>query len=154
VDDLLDLPMLAFRIAGIYESVELIIDEVWGFPNEISYGGGYGAKGILTICAGDYSVSSNLYFTTGELYRFFNELTRCYETLSGTATLDNTDNTLNLKCEFNKRGHVFISGRFQADPAIKNILLFEFTTDQTHIKGNLFKLEAIYRLFGDEKGKR
>ena len=54
---MIDLPMLAFRMTGIDEVIELTIDEVFGFPTETSYGGGYGVKGILTIRAGEYSAS-------------------------------------------------------------------------------------------------
>lgn len=79
--------MLAFRITSIDEYIELLIDEVWGFPNETSYGGGYGAKGNHNIRARGYSVSAQHYFTTGELYRFLLELKCCYDTLSGISSL-------------------------------------------------------------------
>jgi hypothetical protein len=52
----LPLPMLAFKLEGMDDSIELTIDEVWGYPNETSYGGGYGAKGNLSIRAGEYMV--------------------------------------------------------------------------------------------------
>ena len=49
---MLEFPMLAFRMTGMDELIKLTIDEVLGFPNETSYGGGYGARGILTLHAG------------------------------------------------------------------------------------------------------
>ena len=151
---MINLPMLAFKMTGIGEYIELNIEEVYGFPHETSYGGGYGAKGILTIHVDNYSVSANHYFTTGELYRFLKELNLCYKKLSGTAVLENTEHELKLKCEFNKYGHVFISGEFQANIMINNILSFEIKTDQTQIKDSINNLELVYEIFGDEKGKK
>ena len=151
---MLDLPMLAFRMTGTDELIELTIDEVWGFPNETSYGGGYGAKGILTIRAGEYSVSALHYFTTGELYRFLQALKQGYDTLSGVAVLENTERELELKCEFNKLGHVIATGNFQANPAINNVLSFELKTDQTQVKDSISNLQAVYEVFGDNVGNR
>jgi len=149
-----NLPMLAFRMTGIDELIELTIDEVWGFPNETSYGGGYGAKGILSIRAGDYFVSAAHYFTTGELYWFLIALKQGYDTLSGEAVLENTERELELKCEFNKLGHVIASGKFQAIPSVNNILSFTIKTDQTQVKDSIANLQTVYEIFGDNKGKR
>ena len=151
---LFELPMPAFKIKGIDEYIELTIGEIWGFPNETSYGGGYGAKGILSIRAGKYSVAAVHYFTTGELYDFFKALEKCYETVSGAAVLENTERELELKCEFNKLGHVIVSGTFQANPSVNNMLSFEIITEQTQIKDTLAELKNIYETFGDTKGKR
>ena len=151
---MLDLPMLAFRMAGIDELIELTIDEIWGFPNETSYGGGYGAKGNLTIHAGAYFVSAAHYFTTGELYRFFNALKLGYDTLSGEAVLENTERELELKCAFTKLGHVIASGTFQANSVANNVLTFEIKTDQTQIKNSISNLQAVYEIFGGNTGKR
>lgn len=149
-----ELPTLAFRMAGIDEYIELSIDEVYGFPNDTSYGGGYGAKGTLNICAGEYVVTAQHYFTTGELFCFSIQLRRCYDALNGTAVLENTERELELKCEFTRLGHVIITGIFQANPCVKNILEFEIKTDQTQIKETLASLKRIFDMFGDERGKR
>ena len=151
---ILNLPMLAFRMTGMDELIELTIDEVWGFPNVTSYGGGYGAKGMLSIRAGAYAVSAEHCFTTGELYTFFIALKQGYNTLSGEAVLENTERELELQCVFNKRGQVIVSGRFQADPSINNVLSFEIKTDQTQVKDSISSLQAIYEVFGDHQGKR
>lgn len=151
---MLDLPMLAFRMTGIEEYIELSIDEVYGFPNQTSYGGGYGAKGVLSIQAGEYIVSAIHYFTTGELYRWFNALKQCYDTFSGIAVLENTERELELKCEFNKLGQVFVSGTFQANPSVNNTLSFEIKTDQTQVKDSIANLKTVYEIFGDNKGKK
>jgi hypothetical protein len=146
------LPMVAFQIKGNGDSIELTMDEVFGFPKEESYGGGYGAKGVLSIRAGAYSVTDAHYFTTGELYRFYLALKECYDLLDGEAVLENVDRELTLKCVFNKNGHVYVSGEFQAKPAVANILIFEFRTDQTQIKSTLSALKAVYKEFGGQHG--
>ena len=82
----LPLPFLAFKLDGMDDSIELTIDEVWGYPNETSYGGGYGAKGKLSIRAGEYMINNAThYFTTGELYNFLQQMEHCYEALDGVA---------------------------------------------------------------------
>lgn len=146
-------PMLAFKIDGSSdEYINMTIDEILGFPNALSYGGGYGAKGILNIRTGAYFVSAIHYFTTGELYRFSLELEKCYRRLNGIAILENVDRELELKCEFNKLGHVIVSGNFQADSSVNNILHFEIKTDQTQIKDTMSNLRTVYELFGNERG--
>ncbi|SMC35962.1 hypothetical protein SAMN02745168_0448 [Papillibacter cinnamivorans DSM 12816] len=145
--------MLAFKLEGNDCYIELTIEEVWGYPNETSYGGGYGAKGQLTIKAGEYSVdNATHYFTTGELYRFMQELQQCYNKLEGEIYLDNTEHELDLKCTFNRKGHVVINGRFQSRPDIQTFLIFELRTDQTQIPAAIFALKRVAEIFGDDKG--
>ena len=149
----LPLPMLAFKLEGMDDSIELTIDEVWGYPNETSYGGGYGAKGNLSIRAGEYMVvNATHYFTKGELYSFLQQMKYCYEVLDGFATLDNTDRELDLKCTFNKKGHVLIEGHFQKDPSINNKLTFELRSDQTQAAATISSLKAVAEIFSDNKG--
>ncbi len=52
------LPMLAFKLEGMDNFIELTIDEVWGYPNETSYAGGYSAKGNLSVHAGAFAINS------------------------------------------------------------------------------------------------
>lgn len=148
----MDLPMLAFKINGTSEYIELYIDEVFGFPNELSYGGGYGARGRITIVAGNYNVKSTHYFTTGELYVFSQQLIECYQNVKGTCVLKNTEYELEMQCEFDKLGHVKISGKFQKYQHVNNILLFEIGTDQTQIKEVIEQLEKVIKYFGDNNG--
>lgn len=149
---MLQLPMLAFVMTGIDSSIQLTIEEVFGYPDETSYGGGYGAKGTLDIKSGGFTANAFHYFTTGELYTFYQQLQGCYDSLTGIATLKNTERELELQCEFNKFGHVIITGSFQSSPTEKNILQFEIKSDQTQVKDTLLQLKAVYDVFGDNKG--
>lgn len=149
---MLQLPMLAFLMTGMDGSIQLTIEEVFGYPNKTSYGGGYGANGKLTIQSGGFSANATHYFTTGELYSFYQQIQDCYNQLMGIAILENTERELELQCEFNKFGHVIVMGSFQANPHEKNILHFEIKSDQTQMKDTLSQLKSIYEVFGDNKG--
>ena len=150
---MLSLPMLAFKMESLEDFVELTIDEVWGYPHETNYGGGYAAKGTLSIHIGEYAVNNAIhYFTTGELFEFLQQLQQCYKTLDGTAVLKNTERELALTCLFNRRGHVLVEGSFQSNPALKNTLSFEFSADQTQIPKVLSSLSNVASIFGGNTG--
>lgn len=149
---MIELPIIAFRLDGYDEHICLDIYEVYGFPNEIAYGGGYGVKGLIDICVGSFSVHANHYFTTGELYNFSCQLQKCYDSISGEAVLTNTEHELSLKIIFNKTGKVVIFGEFQECLGSATKLSFEMGTDQTAILSVLRELKNVYNLFGDEEG--
>jgi len=88
------------------------------------------------------------------LHRFFIALKQCHDTLSGEAVLENMARELELKCAFNKLSHVIVSGTFQANPSINNVLSFVIETDQTQINESISSLKAVYKVFGGNKGKR
>ena len=148
----MDFPISVFNITGNNGHIKLSIEEVYGFPDEISYGGGYGARGILDIKAGNYSVVSQHSFTTGELYDFYTQLNKCYEDLSGTCILRNVERELNLVLEFKKTGSVIIHGDFQETVNYENKLYFEFDSDQSCISLLIKQLLNIQKLFGDKNG--
>ncbi len=151
---MLKLPIPIFSLSGLDGCIELTMNEVWGFPDQTSFGGGYDAEGTLTIRAGAYSVSAACSFTTGELYRFSVSLQQCYDTLTGAAVLENTEQALALACEFDRLGHVVASGCFQAIPSANNRLTFEIHTDQTQVKEILSQLQTVFTVFGGNTGKR
>jgi len=146
----MDLPMIAFELEGENGSVSLEISEVFGFPDETAYGGGYGACGRLEIHAGNCTVSTTHYFTTGELNCFEKELEHCYAPLHGEATLyNNTEFQLELALTFDKLGHVVIVGRYSEQLSGTNTLDFEIATDQTYIPKALSQLRRVAAVFGD-----
>jgi len=139
-------------MTGIGEAIELTIDEVFDFPQRTSWRGGYDAKGTLKIRAGGLSAHGALWVSTGELYRFFVELQKCYDSVGGIARFASTEKEFEMSCEFNRLGHVDIRGRYQECSYIDNTLIFQIKTDQTQVRESLRQLKSIYRLFGDEKG--
>ena len=117
-----ELPITAFQLNGYGEYICLTITDVFGFPNRTSYGGGYSVKGNIKILVGGYSVNSQHYFTTGELYKFYNDLSYCYNNLTGIAELPNTEQELTLltlSVIFNKTGHVSIKGSYHENLRFK-----------------------------------
>jgi len=149
----IELPLSAFKLKCYdNEYLCLTIDEVFGFPNVIAYGGGYGARGNLDIQVGPYNVHPVHCFTTGELYTFYCQLQKCYDSLSGVAILTNTEQELELKLMFNKSGKIRVIGEFQARPDVSNRLCFEMFTDQTFICEVLADLRKVHQTFGSTKG--
>jgi hypothetical protein len=150
---MINLPIFAFRLDnGENEYIKLQIAEVYGFPDEIAYGGGYGAKGILEIQVGSYKVCANHYFTTGELYNFYCQLQKSYDNIFGEAILQNIERELQLQILFDKTGKVLVLGEFQARPDMRTKLCFELHSDQSVIGIMLKDLKYICQVFGDVNG--
>ena len=148
-----ELPIAAFQLHGYNnEHICLNISQVYGFPDEISYGGGYFVKGNLDICVGSYSVLAEHSFTTGQLYNFYCQLQKCYDTISGKAVLENVEGELELELTFQKTGKVLAAGMFQERPDVDTRLRFEMITDQAAIASVLRELKNVYNTFGDENG--
>lgn len=151
----MEYPIKAFEIKGLSnEHIKLEITEVFGFPDETSFRGGYDIKCNLEIVSGNYGIrTDNYYSSTGALYNFYNELSKCYNDLKGLATykLNYPENDFDLNIKFDKLG-VAISGKYQDDPVVKNILNFEFTSDQSYFKEVICDLKKIVLRFGNNRG--
>ncbi|PKM63226.1 MAG: hypothetical protein CVU97_01460 [Firmicutes bacterium HGW-Firmicutes-21] len=107
----MELPMRALLLNGDDGSIELIICTI--FMDGTGFEGGYDVWGLINIKANSYSVNkSEYYFTTGALYRFYKQLERCYKEIKGIACYETIDNDFLLKAEFQKNGHVTLSGHY------------------------------------------
>lgn len=148
-----DLPIKAFSFDGLDGSIEIYIEEVFGYPDQTSIDGGYDLKGYINIKANCYSVTNGeLWFSSGGLYRFKNQLESCYKFIKGNAHLKTFEHEFSLEAEFKRNGHVIISGRYKQRPDVENELLFEITSDQTQVAQTLIDLKNIEKLFGDDTG--
>lgn len=151
----MDYPIKVFEIKGFSgERIILEITEVFGFPDETSFRGGYDVQCDLEISCGPYSIRTNRYYSsTGALYNFYNELLRCYKDLKGIASykLNCPENYFDLNITFDEHG-VNISGKYQDDPVVKNYLNFEFTSDQSYFIEVVSDLKKIILQFGDNLG--
>ena len=67
-----------------------------------------------------------------------------------TYKLNYPENDFDLNIEFDKLG-VDISGKYQDDPVVKNILYFEFTSDQSYFKEVICDLKKIVLRFGNNR---
>ena len=151
----MDYPIKIFEIKGSSgERIKLEITEVFGFPDETSFRGGYDVKCNLEMNFGPYSMNTDGYYSsTGALFNFYTELLKCYNDLKGSAAYrpDFPENNFDLSIEFDEHG-VNISGRYQDDPAVNNILSFEFNSDQSYFKEVVGDLKKVVLQFGDNQG--
>jgi hypothetical protein len=137
------------------DKIEMIIDELFGFPERTCYAGGYEFKGTLIIHAGCYHArSGNYYSTTGELHGLCTSLLSCYNSLAGSVKYPRMSYEKNLEFELKmtKLGHATIEGEFREYPHLLNTLVFQIETDQTCIQSAINDLTQIERLFGDNMG--
>ena len=155
---MVELPVNAFNLISNNgnDKIQITIDEIFGFPETTCYADGYEFKGTLIIQAGCYKVhNQNYYSTTGELYRLYASLIKCYDTLTGTAKycqMYEKDFTFEIK--MNHLGHVEIDGEYTEYPHLPNKLIFQIQTDQTCILNTIHDLKQIKNLFGDMEGKK
>ena len=57
--------------------------------NETSYFGGCDSKGFVEIKSGNYYVKGELWLTTGEIYKFYTQLEKCFKELTGESAFEN-----------------------------------------------------------------
>jgi len=132
-----------FKIAGKNGFIRIEINEVFGFPTETRFNGGYDVKGKVEIKSGNYYVNEGeLWFSTGQIFEFFIKLQKCYDKIDGNV----------IELEFIKLGQIQIQGYFQEFPSIENILEFEFESDQSYLASTLVELKKIVDCYGDLKG--
>lgn len=137
------------------ERLSMEFNEIFGFPDNISYDGGYDMVCTLKIDAGCFHVESeNLYSATGALYRFCDELKVCYDKLHGTAEYRMLlEDDLSFKIAMTNGGRAFVKGTFQERRHDQNnVLHFEFDTDQSCFFSVIQDIEKLKEKYGDEKG--
>lgn len=136
------------------EKIQLELLDVLGFPEEISYDGGYDIICRLLIQIGCYHINCDkLYSATGALYRFSDELKRCYANLNGTAKYKlRLENDLTFEIEMKDYGQAIVTGSFQEIPSKENIFSFEMETDQSCFPSVIQGIDALKETFGDEFG--
>lgn len=149
-------PLKAFEINdGKGNFIKLAINEIYGYPNEPSFRGGYDINCDLTIKSGLYCVETDRYLsTTGALYNFYSGLNKAYKDLNGSVKYEvyTPENDLTFTVTF-ESGNVKITGKYQDDPAEKNILNFEFRSDQSFFPEVLRDLKTVFNFFGLGSGK-
>ena len=152
----MEYPIKVFEIKGFSdERISMEITEVYGFPEETSFRGGYDVQCSLQISCGVYNMRTDCYYTsTGALFDFYNELSKCHKDLQGTASYKVycPENDFELDIEFNARG-VKIRGKYQDVPTVKNVLSFEFESDQSYFNEVIADLKRVALQFVGKQGK-
>lgn len=136
------------------EHISLTLKEVLGFPDKTCYEGGYDIVCTLEIVVGCYHVQCDKYYSaTGALYRFADELKRCYDSLEGSAKYTLLlENDLVFEVTMTGCGHAVVAGTFQERPDLGNIFTFEMKTDQSCFRSVIQDIERIKREYGGMRG--
>jgi hypothetical protein len=142
----------AFEIRIGSDFIRLALERVWGFPHRTCAWGGYDAQGWVDIQCGPYRVHGPLWFSTGEVWQFYDELRRTYDELSGQARFHSYEDNLMFTLMFTARGQVTIRGVYQARPDNDSRLDFELVTDQSYLAEPLDQLAQFIAKYGDNRG--
>ena len=76
--------------------IEIIYSEVYGFPENTSYFGGYEVSATINIKSEGFSLNSDFYTSTGEIYTFFENLKICNKNLSGSTKYISYEDNLEI----------------------------------------------------------
>lgn len=144
--------MESFNIIGKKGYVLIKFLEVYGFPDSTSFAGGYDVKGSIEIKSGGYSACGELWFSTGEIYNFFSGLIKCHKELNGRVEFLTTETNLKMSVDFDKLGHVIISGEYVERYDEYNKLTFEIFSDQSYLQETISDLNVIVKKYGGLKG--
>lgn len=149
----MEFPVKVFEIKGCGgELIGLDILQIYGFPHETSFRGGYDVQCRLNIRCGIYGVETDNYFSsTGDLQKFYDSLNKCYNALNGKCeySVYVPENDLNFEIVF-KQGKAEIKGSYKDDPARNNVLHFEFASDQSYFSSVLSDLKKALKQFSSE----
>lgn len=131
--------------------LQITISEVYGFPESVSFWGGYELRVILEIKSSGFQATSLLWTTTHELFLLYQELLQCNNLLTGSAKYSSYEHNLEFEANYDNMGRVIISGRFAEQMGPNNVLDFEFQTDQSFIQATIFQLQKIASKYGGIK---
>ncbi len=154
----MNLPIKVFNIKGKeYGYIKMEIVKTYGFPESLSFRGGYDIKCRLEISSGVYTAKTDTYFTTtGALFSFYRSLSSCYEISQGIGSysLYCPESILLFEIKYEDNGMAVVSGTYKNDPQVPNTLKFEFKATQADLEQVVFDLRHIVSIFGDMQGKK
>lgn len=143
--------MEEFELKGENGIIKVGIEKTFDFPNKTCFKGGYECVVRIEIRVGSYLVKSSFYTSTGELFKFYEQLKTCQSELNGAAEFDSYEENLKLTVKYDS-GKISVLGNYQENLAIDNILKFDFNSDQTYFKNSVEQLERIFDKYGGMKG--
>lgn len=145
--------MDSFSIRGFGGFLEIEIEEVFGFPNETSHYGGYETKSKIKVESNGFSVDSELWLSTGEVFSLYASLKAAHEKLAGSAKFDSSEGNLSFTVNYELAGRVSIQGEFRDNNLEANLLKFEIPSDQSYLNRSLVELTQFVRKYGNNSGK-
>lgn len=141
-----------FELRGDDGYIKISVGQVFGFPDNTSYFGGYDTQSEIEIKCQGYSIKGALWTTTGEIFEFYKRLEECQIALKGTCEFESYEGQLKLKIEYNSIGQTTITGQYRERPDLLTELLFEISGDQTYLQHSVSDLKNIADKYGDNHG--
>jgi hypothetical protein len=147
--------MEEFTVRTAEGTLQVTVEEVYGFPDRTSHFGGYDVRGVVTIHLGPYHVDQGcLWFSTGEVWQFYTDLQKAYDDLTGSARFCSSDGQLQFALRL-IRGGGTLEGKYQEKvipEAEATRLYFVARNDQTYLVDTLRELSAFVGTYGDLRG--
>jgi hypothetical protein len=144
--------MEEFTIQGGSDFLKITFFKIYGFPESTGHFGGYDTESIIEINCDGFKIKAAFYISTGEIFEFYEALTKCNESLTGIAYLRSYEGNLEFSVEYDLLGHTTIKGVFSKQNQFANRLTFEIFSDQTYIQHTLIQLREIVAKYGGKKG--
>lgn len=136
--------------AGIF--IRFASEVVYGFPETPGPWSGYDVRVNLEIKSSGFQVKATMWTSTGEISELYQQLRQCNESIAGNATYASCEGNLELTAQHDNMGHVTIRGEFSEQNEYRNILNFEFQSDQIYVQTTIHQLDQIIRKYGNTKG--
>lgn len=146
--------MEEFIIQNEVDFIRVVIEKAYDYPENTCHWGGYDTESKIEIRSGSFSVSRDIYISTGEVFEFYVQLLTANERLAGSINFENYESDLKFNIAYDNMGHVLVTGSFsgRGEREYYNSLKFGFQSDQTFIQKTLSQLKMIVEKYGDQKG--
>ena len=132
--------------------IKFHLNEIFGFPDETCYFGGYDILGEIEIKSNNYFVKGNLNFSTGNIFNFYTQLTELFNSLENVAKFVSYENQLSFFVKVNKLGHISVEGEYRENLVNDSRLIFVLESDQTYLNEWLSELKKIVNKYGNNTG--
>lgn len=100
-------------------------------------------KSEIEIKVSRYFVRGHVWFSSGELKRFTEELKQMYESMKGIVVLSDSECNVDIEFSFNTRGYVNIKGCYKENYEKDNELIFELETTQPSLEEWIRRFQII-----------
>ena len=98
----------------------------------------------MSAISGSFRGSAHFCVATWDIRKFIASLQSMLSTLSGTATLTDSDSDALVEMTVNEMGHVMVRGRVGGTHE-EHTMTFEFRTDQTCIEPFISELDCLLK---------
>jgi hypothetical protein len=142
-----------FTIIAGSDGIKINFETVYGFPDQTSYNGGFDVECAIKIWCGPFRVESKVFLSTGELYKFYQQLLNICLHSSGTAILTNHEDDFELSVTFSSHGVCRVLGRYRQSYSTETEMKFDMNSDLINMESALNDLRCIVERYGNDKGE-